>query len=202
MLPPPLQFVATASVSNFLLCIAIVVDQQLPRRFEDKISPSTNYGPVNLGDSDDDEEDEFDLEIEKQRRRANAAVLALETAAKEADEDALAGTRKGSDCKRPCENVKKKLTKVHRERCVPSPAGPPPAGASRKGRRGQGVPPPRWAQKLTELPSYRLKLLRTQNVNLACNNIICSASKSNPPVVLVDYLNGSSCASVEGRSKA
>lgn len=141
----PKRIIATASRTNSLSFMTIVVDQQQPRRFEDKISQSTNYGPVNLGDSDDDEEDEFDIEIEKQRRRANAAVLALETAAKEADEDALADRRKGSDWKRPYENVKTKLAKVQRERCVPSPAGPPPAGASRKGRRGQRVPPPRWA---------------------------------------------------------
>lgn len=157
MLVPPLQCIATAAATNFLLCMTIVVDQQQPQRFEDKISPSTDYGPVDLGDSDDDEEDDLDLEIEKQRRRANAAVLALETAAKEADEGALADLRAGSDCKHPCEDVKKKVAKVHRERCIPSPAGPPPAGASRKGRRGQGVPPPRWVQKLnlTGLHSFR-----------------------------------------------
>lgn len=147
MLVPLLQFVATAAATNFHLCNTLAVDQQQPRRLEDKISPSTNYGPVNLGDSDDDEEEDFYLEIEKQRRRASAAVLALETAAKEADEDAQTDMQKGSDCKRPCENAKNILAKVHRERCVPSPAGPPPAGALRKGRRGQGVPPPRWATK-------------------------------------------------------
>lgn len=149
MLAPRLQ-IANAAATYFLLCIAFNGDQQQPRRFDGKISPSTDYGPINLGDSDDDgdEEDDFDIEIEKQRRRANAAVLALEIAAKEADEGAQADIRKGSDCKRPCENVRKKLAKVHRERCVPSPAGPPPAGVPRNGRRGQGVPPPRWVQEL------------------------------------------------------
>ena len=182
----PHAIFATAAPRTYSYA-TIIVDQQQPRRFEAKISPPTNYGPVNLGDSDDDKEHDFDLEFEKQRRRANAAVLALETAAKEADKEhdfdlelekqrrranaavlaletaakeadkgALADMRKGSDCKRPCENIKKKLAKVHRERCVPLPAGPPPAGASQKGRRIQGVPPPRWAQNLTQLPLFRV----------------------------------------------
>ena len=151
----PHAIFATAAPRTYSYA-TIIVDQQQPRRFEAKISPPTNYGPVNLGDSDDDKEHDFDLEFEKQRRRANAAVLALETAAKEADKGALADMRKGSDCKRPCENIKKKLAKVHRERCVPLPAGPPPAGASQKGRRIQGVPPPRWAQNLTQLPLFRV----------------------------------------------
>lgn len=153
MLVAHTQFIANAAATYFPLCIAFDGNQQQLRQFDDKISTLTDYAPVNLGDSDDDddEEEDFDIEIEKQRRRANAAILALETAAKEADEDAQADVREDSDCKRPCEKIRKKPANAHRERCVPSPTGPPPAGAPRNGRRGQGVPRPRWVRKVKSL---------------------------------------------------
>lgn len=119
-------------------------DQQRPRRFEDKLASSANCGPVDLGDSEEDGEDNLDLEVEKQRRRANAAILALEAAAKEADEEALVNSRTASDCKRRSDDARGIIAKVYRKGAVPSPAGPPPVGVLRnKGRRGPGVSPVR-----------------------------------------------------------
>eukprot|EP00904_Undaria_pinnatifida_P004652 jgi/Undpi1/14188/HiC_scaffold_9.g03837.m1 len=150
------------------------------RQFDDKISTLTDYGPVNLGDSDDDddEEEDFDIEIEKQRRRANAAILALETAAKEADEDAQADVREDSDCKRPCEKIRKKPANAHRERCVPSPTGPPPAGAPRNGRRGQGVPRPRIAPPKLASHTRSKQASHWTEPNAASDNIIWDEIKT------------------------
>lgn len=94
--------------------------------------------PVDLGDSGGERNDDLDLEVEKQRRRAAAALVALETAAKEADE--------GAQIESEALTRRKRHSKVGAGGVVvkayPSPAAPPPPSLVRKARRGQGVPPP------------------------------------------------------------
>lgn len=121
--------------------IAAIGHKQRPRRLEEKLTSTINCGPVDLGDSEDDGEGDLDLEVEKQRRRANAAVLALEAAAKEADEGAKAESRTVDESKRDSNGTRGAVSRVHRKGGVPAPAGPPPVGVLRKGRRGPGLPP-------------------------------------------------------------
>ncbi|CAN0503631.1 unnamed protein product [Ectocarpus sp. 12 AP-2014] len=92
----------------------------------------------------------LNLEVEKQRRRAAAAVLALETAAKEADEGAQVEYL--GDCKRDSSGGARGIV----AKAYPSPTGPPPAELLLKSRRGRGVPPPGVAPPKTA-PSRRAK---------------------------------------------
>lgn len=93
--------------------------------------------PVNLGDSDRDGKDDLGLEVEKQRRRAAAALAALKTAAKEADE----GAQKESEAPARCKKQSRGGVHGVVAKAYPSPAAPPPPSLVRKARRGQGVPP-------------------------------------------------------------
>lgn len=95
-------------------------------------------GPVDLGDSNEDGKDDLDLEVEEQRRRATAALIALETAVKEADEGAQKESEALARFKRQSEGgVRGVVAKTY-----PFPAAPPPPSLVRKARRGRGVPPP------------------------------------------------------------
>lgn len=110
---------------------------QRPRCVEEKLTHPVICEPVDLGDSDEEGKDDLDLEVEKQRRRAAAALVALEAAAKEADEGAQLESEPLARCKPKSEGGVRGVAKAY-----PSPAAPPPPSLVRKGRRGQGVPPP------------------------------------------------------------
>lgn len=102
------------------------------------MAQAARCGPVDLGDSENDGEDDLDLEVEKQRRRAAAALSALKTAAKEADEGAHVESQAlGESKRRITRGARRPVAKAY-----PSPADPPPPALVRKGRRGNGVPPP------------------------------------------------------------
>ncbi|CAM9795122.1 unnamed protein product [Ectocarpus sp. 12 AP-2014] len=122
-----------------------------PRCTEATRTHSGNCTPVAL-DSEDHGGNNLNLEVEKQRRRAAAAVLALETAAKEADEGAQVESEYLGDCKRDSSGGARGIV----AKAYPSPAGPPPAELLRKSRRGRGAPPPGVAPPKTA-PSRRAK---------------------------------------------
>ncbi|CAN0061820.1 unnamed protein product [Ectocarpus sp. 8 AP-2014] len=122
-----------------------------PRCTEATLTHSGNSRPVAL-DFEDHGGNNLNLEVEKQRRRAAAAVLALETAAKEADEGAQVESECLGDCKRDSSGGARGVV----AKAYPSPAGPPPAELLRKSRRGRGAPPPGVAPPKTA-PSRRAK---------------------------------------------
>lgn len=122
-----------------------MVEWQILGRVEEELTPSIGLGPIDLGESDDDTGDDLNLEVEKHRRRANAAVLALEAAAKEADEGALIKNPLDSDSKQRDYNaVEMEITsKSNQTGSTTLPSNLPPAEATRKGRPAQGVHAPR-----------------------------------------------------------
>jgi len=124
--------------SNILIIAA--KNMQRPCCAEENLVQSVICEPVDLGSSEPDGEgkDDLDLEVERQRRRAAAALVALEAAAKEADEGAQMESEAVANCKRSGKGgVHGVVAKAY-----PCPAAPPPPSLVRKARRAQGVPPP------------------------------------------------------------
>ncbi|CAM9406622.1 unnamed protein product, partial [Hapterophycus canaliculatus] len=117
-----------------------------PSCTEDKLTQPAACEPVDFRDFEGDESDDLELDIEKQRRRAAAAVLALQVAAKEADEEMQVQSEALGDLTR-------------RGSRYPSPVGPPPAALLRKTRRGNAGPPSarRWSRvapaKISQSPA-------------------------------------------------
>ncbi|CAM9434549.1 unnamed protein product [Ectocarpus fasciculatus] len=118
-----------------------------PRCTEATLTHSGDSRPAAL-DFEDHGGNNLNLEVEKQRRRAAAAVLALETAAKEADEGAQVESECLGDCKRDSGGSARGIV----AKAYPSPAGPPPVELLRKSRRGRGAPPPGVAPPKTAPP--------------------------------------------------
>lgn len=120
-----------------------MVEWQIHGGVEEKVTPSIGLEPIDLGETDDDAGDDLNLEVEKHRRRANAAVLALEAAAKEADEDALMNNLLDSDSKQGGHNALEiEITPTsNRKGSITPPYNPSPAEATRKGRPAQGHAP-------------------------------------------------------------
>lgn len=120
-----------------------MVEWQIHGGVEEKLTPSIGLGPLDLGESDDDAGDDLNLEVEKHRRRANAAVLALEAAAKEADEGALMNSLLDSGSKQRDHNAwGMEITPTSNQTgSITPPSNPSPAEVTRKGRPAQGHAP-------------------------------------------------------------
>ncbi|CAM9452904.1 unnamed protein product [Scytosiphon promiscuus] len=108
-----------------------------PSRTEGRLAQPAICETVDLGDCEERRCDDWDAEIDEQRRRAAAAVLALQVAVKEADEEAHVQSRALGDLKQRGTSDARRMGAKY-----PSPPGPPPAALIRKTRRASAGPIP------------------------------------------------------------